>query len=165
MWWEAPATGAIPEAGRQRSVAVRSTPRGSVLLQRHRCPSLRSTTAPRFTPPPLTTSRKRAAAAAAAEARLRAAGIHLTLGGEPTYVPLEPEGAEWSVCADGPTKLPIAQRLARELQQQVWPGSTLLYCPGKRYEGEVNPRWALRLITGLEGSPPPVRWPEPCQPR
>ncbi|MCT0223750.1 transglutaminase family protein [Synechococcus sp. CS-1328] len=104
------------------------------------------------------------AAAAVAEARLRAAGIHLTLGGEPTYVPLEPEGAEWSVCADGPTKLPIAQRLARELQQQVWPGSTLLYCPGKRYEGEVNPRWALRLITGLDGSPPPVRWPEPCQP-
>jgi uncharacterized protein (DUF2126 family) len=105
-----------------------------------------------------------ASVAAAAEARLAAAGIRLTLGGEPTYVPLEPVGAEWSITADGPTKLPIARRLARELQLGVWPGSTLLYCPGKRYDGEVNPRWALRLITGQPGTPPPVRWPGPCQP-
>ncbi|MFM7674266.1 MAG: transglutaminase family protein [Synechococcus sp.] len=105
-----------------------------------------------------------ASVAATAEARLQAAGIHLTLGGEPTYVPFEPVGSEWSITADGPTKLPIALRLARELQRQVWPGSTLLYCPGKRYDGEVNPRWALRLITGPEGRPAPVRWPEPCQP-
>ena len=83
--------------------------------------------------------------------RLGAAGIRLTLGGEPTYVPLEPSGAEWSVAADGPTKLPMARAMARELQRAAWPGSTLLYCPGKRYEGEVNPRWALRLFTGLDG--------------
>ena len=102
-------------------------------------------------------------AARAAEARLIKAGIQLTLGGEPTFVPLEPEGAEWSVTADGPTKLPIARRLGQELQLAAWPGSTLLYCPGKRYDGEVNPRWALRLITGLAGRPP-VRWPNPCQP-
>ena len=102
-------------------------------------------------------------AARAAEARLIKAGIQLTLGGEPTFVPLEPEGAEWSITADGPTKLPIARRLGRELQLSAWPGSTLLYCPGKRYDGEVNPRWALRLITGLAGQPP-VHWPNPCQP-
>jgi uncharacterized protein (DUF2126 family) len=101
--------------------------------------------------------------AATAESRLAAADIRLTLGGEPTMVPLEPSGAEWSISADGPTKLPLARNLARELQRQVWPGSTLLYCPGKRYDGEVNPRWALRLITGLDGTPP-VRWPEACQP-
>ena len=99
----------------------------------------------------------------AAERRLAAAGIRLTLGGEPTYVPLLPEGAEWSVSADGPTKLPMARRLARELQLQVWPNSTLLYCPGKRYEGEVNPRWALRLIQRSDGTAP-VRWAAPCQP-
>jgi uncharacterized protein (DUF2126 family) len=101
--------------------------------------------------------------ARAAEARLAAAGLRLTLGGEPTYVPLQPDGPEWSICADGPTKLPLARRLARELQLQVWPTSTLIYCPGKRYEGEVNPRWALRLITGHDGRPL-VHWPEPCQP-
>lgn len=101
--------------------------------------------------------------AEAAESRLRAAGIQLTLGGEPTLVPLEPEGPEWSVTADGPTKLPIARALARDLQQRLWPGSTLLYCPGKRYDGEVNPRWALRLFLSADGTAP-VRWPGLCQP-
>ena len=45
------------------------------------------------------------ATAAKLEHRLHQAGIRLTFGGEPTYVPVHPEGAEWSVAADGPTKL------------------------------------------------------------
>lgn len=111
-------------------------------------------------PPPLTsTPGWMAATAVEAEYRLQAAGLHLTLGGEPTYVPLKPEGAEWSVTADGPTKLAYAHGLAAEIQRRTWPGSTLMYCPGKRYDGEVNPRWALRLITGLDGLPL-VRWPQ-----
>ena len=93
------------------------------------------------------------ATAAALEARLQQAGIQLTMGGEPTLVPFEPEGAEWSVAADGPTKLRYARRLAAELQRRAWPGSTLLYCPGKQYDGEVNPRWALRLIIRKGGEP------------
>ncbi len=97
------------------------------------------------------------------ERRFRAQGVRLTLGGEPTVVPLNPEGPEWSITADGPTKLPLARLLAQILQRDGWPGSTLLFCPGKRYEGEVNPRWALRLFTGSDGIPP-VRWPEPTQP-
>jgi uncharacterized protein (DUF2126 family) len=100
-----------------------------------------------------------AATAAAVEKRLRTAGIELTLGGEPTYVPFSPEGAEWSVAADGPTKLGYAQALAAELQRLVWPEATLLFCTGKRFEGEVNPRWALRLIIGSSGEPL-VRWPQ-----
>ena len=55
------------------------------------------------------------------EARLQAAGIELTLGGEPTYVPLNPKGAEWSVTAEGPTKLGYAHALATELQRQTGP--------------------------------------------
>ena len=98
--------------------------------------------------------------AAVLESRLKRAGITLTMGGEPTYVPLEPQGLEWSVAADGPTKLGYARALAAQLQQRAWPGSTLIYCPGKRYDGEVNPRWALRLITGTDGTPL-VTWPEP----
>ena len=93
------------------------------------------------------------------EQRLAAAGIQLTLGGEPTLVPDDPQGAEWSVAADGPTKLRYARALAAQLQRLAWPGSTLIYCPGKRYDGEVNPRWALRLITGLDGQPV-VPWPQ-----
>jgi len=103
------------------------------------------------------------AVARSIEQRLLQAGIRLTLGGEPTVVPFDPVGAEWSITADGPHKLQLARRLARELQRRAWPGSTLLFCPGKRYEGEVNPRWALRLISGQAGRPV-VRWPEPCQP-
>jgi len=103
------------------------------------------------------------AVACTAEDRLRRAGIQLTLGGEPTVVPFDPVGPEWSYAADGPSKLEVARRLARELQQRAWPGSTLMFCPGKRYEGEVNPRWALRLISGAGGRPP-VRWPHACQP-
>jgi len=103
------------------------------------------------------------AAAARAEGRLRQAGIRLTLGGEPTLVPLEPVGDEWCVSADGPTKLGVARRLARDLQERIWPDSTLLYCPGKRYDGEVNPRWSLRLFRGCSGDAP-VRWHSPGQP-
>jgi len=99
------------------------------------------------------------ATAAAVEERLQTAGIALTMGGEPTLVPEIPQGAEWSVAADGPTKLRYARALASELQRLAWPGSTLIYCPGKRYDGEVNPRWALRLITGLSGTPL-VAWPQ-----
>jgi uncharacterized protein (DUF2126 family) len=99
-------------------------------------------------------------AAARAETRLQQAGIELTLGGEPTYVPIEPEGAEWSVAADGPTKLPVARAMAGAIRRRTWPGSTLIYCSGKRYEGEVNPRWALRLVTGLDGRPI-APWPVP----
>jgi len=93
------------------------------------------------------------ATARAVEARLAQQGIALTMGGEPTLVPECPSGAEWSVAADGPTKLGYARALARQLQRRIWPGSTVLYCPGKRYDGEVNPRWSLRLITGPDGHP------------
>jgi uncharacterized protein (DUF2126 family) len=92
-------------------------------------------------------------AAERAERRLQEAGIALTLGGEPTYIPLDPQGAEWTVAADGPTKLAMARAMAAAIQRRTWPGSTLLYCSGKRYEGEVNPRWALRLAMGHDGQP------------
>ena len=53
--------------------------------------------------------------AAELEQRLQRAGIALTMGGEPTLVPIDPQGAEWSVAADGPTKLRVARALAAEL--------------------------------------------------
>jgi uncharacterized protein (DUF2126 family) len=90
-------------------------------------------------------------AAERAEQRLAQAGIQLTLGGEPTYIPRNPEGAEWTVAADGPGKLAVARAMAAAIQSRTWPDSTLLYCSGKRYEGEVNPRWALRLVVDGEG--------------
>ena len=99
-------------------------------------------------------------AAEQAEERLRQAGIQLTLGGEPTYIPLNPQGAEWTVAADGPGKLALARARAAAIQRRIWPDATLLYCSGKRYEGEVNPRWALRLVTGRDGQGI-APWPAP----
>ena len=81
-------------------------------------------------------------AAKEARARFQGAGMALTLGGEPTYVPIDPQGPEWTVAADGPTKLPLARALARELQRTSLPGSLCFFCPGKHYPGETNPRWA-----------------------
>lgn len=80
-------------------------------------------------------------------------GVKLTLGGEPTYVPLEPSGAEWSYAAVGPTKLDYAWRVANDLVARRMPGAVTFFCPGKSYPGEVNPRWALRIIANRDGSP------------
>lgn len=44
--------------------------------------------------------------AEAAQTRFANSGVRLTLGGEPTLVPVQPEGPEWNFSADGPTKLP-----------------------------------------------------------
>ena len=86
-------------------------------------------------------------------ARLRGLGIKLTLGGEPTYVPDKPDGAEWNVAAVGPTKLGYAYALAGELIKHYLPGAVTVYSPGKRYPGEVNPRWVVNVLANRDGTP------------
>jgi len=83
--------------------------------------------------------------AAAVEAALAAAGLRLTMGGEPTFVPLRPEGAEWSGAALGPTKLGFARRFADALLADALPGGVVIETPGKLYPGEDLPRWALQV--------------------
>lgn len=85
------------------------------------------------------------------ELRLRARGIALTMGGEPTYVPNDPTGAEWSITADGPTKLRCAYAMARHLISHRLPHALTLYSPGKHYPGETNPRWAVNLLWRRDG--------------
>jgi uncharacterized protein (DUF2126 family) len=79
--------------------------------------------------------------------------VSLTLGGEPTFVPLQPEGSEWSITALGPTKLRYAYALASALQEEDLPHAVDFYCPGKAYPGELNPRWAIVLVWNRDGSP------------
>ena len=86
-------------------------------------------------------------------ARLRSHGVKLTLGGEPTYVPEKPEGAEWMVAAVGPTKLGYAYRLADRLIAGFMPGAVTIFSPGKRYPGEVNPRWVVNVLANRDGAP------------
>ena len=94
----------------------------------------------------LVTEEDRDLIASHVEQVLKAKGVLLTMGGEPTYVPEDPEGPEWNFAAVGPTKLLYAYSFARAVDKEIWPGSLLLYSPGKLYPGEVNPRWALHVL-------------------
>jgi len=92
-------------------------------------------------------------AASRAEAIFRKRGVQLTLGGEPTYVPINPEGVEWNYAAVGPTKLGYAWKVAEDLLQSRMAGSAAFFCPGKSYPGEVNPRWVVRILANRDGTP------------
>ncbi len=91
-------------------------------------------------------------------ARLRRHGARLTLGGEPTLVPLQPEGSEWNFVAVGPTKLGYAYTLAGIIIERYLPGAVTVFSPGKVYPGEINPRWVVNLLANRDGTPvrPPV---------
>ena len=80
------------------------------------------------------------------EKTLASERVVLTMGGEPTFIPTEPEGPEWHFAAVGPTKLGYARAFAEKLVETVSPGAMILYSPGKLYPGEVNPRWALQVL-------------------
>lgn len=80
-------------------------------------------------------------------------GAEMTLGGEPTFVPVHPEGPEWSYSAVGPTKLGYAQAVAASLLKNPLRGGVDFFSPGKSYPGEVNPRWAIRILANKNGSP------------
>ena len=92
-------------------------------------------------------------AASRAEAIFKRHDAQLTLGGEPTFVPIDPEGAEWNYAAVGPTKLGYAWKVAENLLQNRMAGSAVFFCPGKSYPGEVNPRWIVRILASRDGTP------------
>ncbi len=92
-------------------------------------------------------------AASRAEAIFKRHDAQLTLGGEPTFVPINPEGAEWNYAAVGPTKLGYAWKVAEDLLQNRMAGSAVFFCPGKSYPGEVNPRWIVRILASRDGTP------------
>lgn len=93
------------------------------------------------------------ACAAAVEASLRRTDVAITMGGEPTFVPLKPEGAEWATAALGPTKLDYARRLALRLIRDTYQGAVLLETSGKHYPGEPLPRWTLLIQRRADGQP------------
>lgn len=85
------------------------------------------------------------------EAVMTQSGLAVTMGGEPTFIPLRPEGSEWQTAALGPTKLGYARQFARRLAELHFPGSVLLETSGKHYPGEPLPRWTLLLQRRLDG--------------
>ncbi|MBS0632372.1 MAG: transglutaminase family protein [Verrucomicrobia bacterium] len=89
----------------------------------------------------------------AVEASLGRSGVLLTMGGEPTFVPTAPDGAEWRTAALGPTKLGYARQLAHELVRTSWPGAVILETSGKHYPGEPIPRWTLLVQKRADARP------------
>jgi uncharacterized protein (DUF2126 family) len=94
-------------------------------------------------------------AAKAVSARFQRNKTKVTLGGEPSYVPVQPDGLEWIVAALGPTKLPYARAMADALVERELPGAIAFQAQGKFYPGEPNARWALHLIWNRSGKPLP----------
>jgi uncharacterized protein (DUF2126 family) len=88
------------------------------------------------------------------DAALAAGDVRLTMGGEPTFVSdRDPDGAEWTIDALGPTKRREAGRLIRRLMALWSPGAMLQYGAGKHYPGEQTPRWALHATWRRDGEP------------
>ncbi len=85
------------------------------------------------------------------EGSLAKTGVLLTMGGEPTFVPINPIGLEWQTAALGPTKLAYARKLATEWIKTVCPGGVVLETSGKHYPGEPLPRWALLIQKRIDG--------------
>jgi len=93
------------------------------------------------------------------DAALAAAGLRLTLGGEPTFNSrLHADAPEWCGEALGPTKWVQGLKLAEALRDRLAPGGVLLCRTGKWYPGESLPRWALEVVGRRDGA---GLWPEP----
>ncbi len=86
-----------------------------------------------------------------ADAKLAAAKLILTQGGEPTFVPHDTAAPEWNIAALGPEKLLYARRLARELASTLFPGGVILQSFGKQYPGEPLPRWQVGVYRARKG--------------
>ena len=93
-------------------------------------------------------------AGARVDTALVAGDVRLTMGGEPTFVSeRDPDGAEWTIDALGPTKRQEAGKLIRRLMGLWSSGAALQYGAGKHYPGEQMPRWALNATWRRDGQP------------
>jgi uncharacterized protein (DUF2126 family)/transglutaminase-like putative cysteine protease len=88
------------------------------------------------------------------DAALSAAGIELTVGGEPTFTSrVHPAEPEWNGAALGETKWTQGLALADALRARLAPGGVVVRGFGKQYPGESLPRWALTIVAPRDGAP------------
>ncbi len=90
----------------------------------------------------------------AVDAELAALDARLTMGGEPTFVSIDdPDAAEWTTEAVGPTKRVLAADLFRRLRDKYAPTGLVHLGQGKWYPGEQLPRWSLNCFWRRDGQP------------
>jgi len=100
------------------------------------------------------TWRELLAAGDRADAALAAAGLHVTIGGEPTFCAREGVSApEWQGAALGLDKWRRGRELADHLRDRLARGGLVLNRTGKHYPGESLPRWALDVVARGDGAP------------
>lgn len=88
------------------------------------------------------------------DASIRAAGLSLTMGGEPTFISeTDLDGDEWNLTALGPTKRAKAGALAERLLDAFGRGGLIHVGQGKWYPGESLPRWAITVGWRADGVP------------
>ena len=79
--------------------------------------------------------------------------LSLTMGGEPTFIPENPEAPEWNQEALGPEKLGYARRLASRMLDELYAGGLVMQVYGKQYPGEPLPRWVVLMLHRDDGVP------------
>ncbi|MEV6660738.1 transglutaminase family protein [Nocardia fluminea] len=94
------------------------------------------------------------ASGAAIDARMAAADVGLTMGGEPTFVSVDDQvSAQWTTDADGRHKRERAVDLADRLRSIYAPTGIVQYRQGKWYPGEPLPRWEIAIAWRADGEP------------
>ncbi|TCK01053.1 uncharacterized protein (DUF2126 family) [Nocardia alba] len=94
------------------------------------------------------------ASGAAIDARMAAADVGLTMGGEPTFVSIDDQmSAQWTTAADGRHKRERAVDLADRLRSIYAPTGIVQYRQGKWYPGEPLPRWEIAIAWRADGEP------------
>ncbi|HMO05784.1 MAG TPA: transglutaminase family protein [Kiritimatiellia bacterium] len=88
----------------------------------------------------------------AVDADMAAHGLHLTMGGEPTFVSIDDmESPQWNTEADGPEKRALAVNLMRRMAATFAPGGIWYFGQGKWYPGEALPRWRYGCFWRKDG--------------
>ncbi len=94
------------------------------------------------------------------DAKLKALGVEIWIGGEPTFTDRSSFDPAWNFAALGADKEERARQMVA-LRAAHYPGCLVLRTVGRQYPGEDKPRWSYGLYRRRDGQP---LWSGPCDP-